>query len=140
MNPERTHSHLKSAIIFAPVSLGELIDKITILEIKSQKLVGSSQKNTIKELLALKDTLKNLEFEVNADLMQQLRDVNQSLWSIEDEIRDKEIQKDFGDSFVNLARSIYKLNDRRASVKKKINLHYNSEFIEEKSYNEYQDS
>jgi len=123
--------------ILAPISLGELIDKITILQIKSLRFSGLSQDNVNIELQALKTTLEALDFRIDPELVQQLKDVNLQLWNIEDEIRDKDRQNDFGESFISLARSVYQQNDRRAAIKKQINLHYGSAFVEEKSYKDY---
>jgi len=124
-------------VIFAPISLGELIDKITILQIKLLRLSGLSKDNVNTELHALKTTLEALDFRIDPELVQQLKDVNLQLWNIEDEIRDKDRQNAFGDSFISLARSVYQHNDRRAAIKKQINLDYGSAFVEEKSYKEY---
>ena len=123
--------------ILAPVSLGELIDKITILQIKVQHLEGHAQDNVKKELEALESTLNKLQIDIDPTLIQRLQQVNQALWQIEDDIRDKEHNKDFGDTFVGLARSVYQQNDRRAAIKKEINATYGSNLIEEKSYTNY---
>ena len=123
--------------ILAPISLGELIDKITILQIKSQHLQGIALENVNKELVALETTLNNLQLNIDATLIQRLKEVNQDLWQIEDDIRDQERQKSFGDAFIQLARSVYQQNDRRAAIKKEINATYGSIFTEEKSYQEY---
>ena len=121
----------------APVSLGELIDKITILEIKQIHMTGVKLKNVDKELQLLKKTLQNKNLEIDIDLINNLKEVNKNLWEIEDNIRIKERNQDFDKEFVELARSVYKENDKRASLKKEINQKYNSELIEEKSYNNY---
>ena len=123
--------------ILAPISLGELIDKITILQIKSQHLQGIALENVNKELDALETTLNNLQLNIDTALIQSLKEVNQDLWQIEDNIRDQERQKSFGDTFIQLARSVYQQNDRRAAIKKEINTTYDSDFVEEKSYKEY---
>ena len=123
--------------ILAPISLGELIDKITILKIKIQHLEGHAQNNVMKELKALESTLNNLQIDIDSTLIQRLQQVNQALWQIEDDIRYKEHNKDFGDAFVGLARSVYQQNDRRAAIKKEINTTYGSSLIEEKSYTNY---
>ena len=125
------------APILAQVSLGELIDKITILQIKSQNLQGQALQNVKTELAALETTLNNLGLDIEPNLIQNLRDVNQSLWNIEDEIRDQERKKVFDETFIQLARSVYQKNDLRAAIKKEINITYNSDFVEEKSYQEY---
>ena len=123
--------------ILAPISLGELIDKITILQIKTQHLQGSALENVRKELEALETTLKNLQLNIDPTLIQRLKEVNQDLWQIEDDIRDQERQKSFGENFIHLARSVYQRNDRRAAIKKEINTTYGSAFVEEKSYHKY---
>ena len=123
--------------ILAPISLGELIDKITILQIKTQHLQGSALENVRKELEALETTLKNLQLNIDPTLIQRLKEVNQDLWQIEDDIRDQERQKSFGENFIHLARSVYQRNDRRAAIKKEINTTYGSAFVEEKAYQQY---
>ena len=123
--------------IVAPLSLGELIDKITILEIKTQHLQGPSLTNVKKELEQLSATLNALNLNLDAQLIKRLKDVNADLWQIEDQIRDRERQKDFGEVFIRLARSVYQQNDRRAAIKKEINTTYGSALSEEKSYKDY---
>jgi len=123
--------------ILAPISLGELIDKITILQIKTQHLQGAALENVKKELEALKTTLNNLHINIDTTLIQRLKEVNQDLWKIEDGIRDQERQKSFGETFIRLARSVYQQNDQRATIKKEINTTYGSAFVEEKSYQKY---
>ena len=123
--------------IQAPISLGELIDKITILQIKTQHLQDTALKHVITELNALEFTLNNLNLSINPKLIEQLKEVNQILWNIEDDIREQERQQNFGDTFIQLARSVYKQNDRRSAIKKEINTAYGSAFTEEKSYNPY---
>tara|TARA_B100000579_G_C22813582_1_gene846581 strand:+ start:246 stop:647 length:402 start_codon:yes stop_codon:yes gene_type:complete len=122
--------------ILAPVSLGELIDKITILEIKSKHMTGIKQKHVDKELQLLKCILEDKNLNINIDLVNDLKKINNSLWVVEDQIRLKENKHEFDQEFIKLARSVYKKNDIRASIKKEINQKYNSELIEEKSYNE----
>ena len=123
--------------ILAPVSLGELIDKITILEIKMIHMNGIKLKNVKKELDLLKFILKDQSIEIDIDLINHLKEVNNNLWTIEDNIRIKESTQEFDKEFIELARSVYKENDKRASIKKEINQKYNSELVEEKSYNNY---
>ena len=127
--------HLSS--ILAPVSLGELIDKITILEIKQIHMTGIKLKNIKKELKLLKCILQDSNLEIDIDLIDNLKEVNNNLWEIEDNIRIKESNQNFDKEFIQLARSVYKENDKRASIKKEINQKYNSELIEEKSYKSY---
>ena len=123
--------------ILAPVSLGELIDKITILEIKQIHMTGIKLKNVDKELKLLKKILQDKNLEIDIALINSLKDVNNNLWEIEDNIRIKESNQKFDKEFIQLARSVYKENDQRASIKKEMNLKYNSELVEEKSYNNY---
>jgi len=123
--------------ILAPVSLGELIDKITILEIKKIHMTGIKLKNVDKELKLLRKILQDKDLEIDIDLINNLKEVNNNLWEIEDNIRIKESNQEFDKEFIQLARSVYKENDKRASIKKEINQKYNSELVEEKSYNNY---
>ena len=120
--------------ILAPISLGELIDKISILQIKTQHLKGTALENVKKELEALETTLNDLQLNIDATHVQRLKEVNQDLWQIEDDIRDQERQSSFGNIFIHLARSVYQKNDVRAAIKKEINATYGSIFVEEKSY------
>ena len=120
--------------ILAPVSLGELIDKITILEIKQINMTGIKLKNVNKELKLLKKILQDKNLEIDINLINSLKKVNNNLWEIEDNIRIKERNQQFNNEFIQLARSVYKENDKRASIKKEINQKYNSKLIEEKSY------
>jgi hypothetical protein len=122
--------------IRAPISVGELIDKITILQIKLERLSGPSARNVAKELAALNQARSdaNLNEPEIASLMIQLKAVNAELWDIEDQIRQLEACKDFGPRFINTARSVYSLNDSRAAIKRLINVASDSDIIEEKSY------
>ena len=119
------------------ISIGELIDKITILEIKKNHFQEEKLDNVNKELSQLKRSLKESQIIIDLDLIESLSKVNSELWSIEDKIRLKEKEKDFSDEFIQLARSVYIKNDERASIKKMINLKYSSNIIEEKSYMKY---
>ena len=127
----------KSGHLLSPLSLGELVDKITILQIKTKHLQGTALKNVKKELEALETTLNDHQLNIDPTLIQRLKEVNQDLWQIEDDIRDQERQKSFGENFIRLARSVYQQNDRRAAIKKEINTTYGSAFVEEKSYQQY---
>lgn len=126
-------------MIEVPVSWGELIDKITILEIKSER-IGDQAKlgNVRKELELLKSRLgaRAAQPEISR-LTGSLRDVNGTLWNVEDEIRACENAGDFGSRFVELARSVYITNDRRAALKREINIVLGSDLFEEKSYQAY---
>ena len=122
------------------LSVGELIDKITILQLKMKFIKNKEQLNNIRnELGTLKPLLKenNLETPKINELFAELYKINLTLWKIEDKIREKERQSDFSDEFISLARSVYFTNDKRADIKKKINLISGSELIEEKSYAKY---
>ncbi len=123
--------------LLVPVSIGELIDKITILEIKKSHMTGIKLKNVDKELELLKCILDDNNLEINIDLVNRLKAINNSLWEIEDKIRIKEGNQEFDKDFINLARSVYKENDIRASIKQEINYKYNSDLVEEKLYNDY---
>ena len=123
--------------ILAPVSLGELIDKITILEIKKSKFSGDALNNVLHETNSLKRILEQLPIAINADLVEKLRKINSSLWDIEDQIREHERTKNFNSDFVNLARLVYQSNDLRSSIKREINITHGSSIIEEKSYSDY---
>ena len=123
--------------ITVPISLGELIDKITILQIKTQHLQGAALENVKTELDALEASLNNLNLNMNPTLIQPLQEINQDLWQIEDAIRDQERQKNFEETFIRLARSVYQKNDQRSKIKKNINTAYGSALVEEKSYEQY---
>lgn len=132
----RPHSQEGQAIL-APISLGELVDKITILEIKSQHLQDRALANVHKELQALQTTFRNLSLDIDSKLVAQLKQVNENLWRIEEAIREQEQRQDFGEIFIQLARSVYQENDQRAALKKEINTLYHSAYIEEKSYTDH---
>lgn len=114
-----------------PVSIGEIVDKITILLIKKEKIPEHIAK-ICQELDLLKEEIKN--FSVDPALINELQYVNNQLWEVEDLLREKEKIKSFDDAFIELARSVYKLNDRRSVLKKQINQTLNSEIQEFKSY------
>jgi len=120
-----------------PVSWGELIDKITILEIKAVRIMAPHALSNIRlELNFLNEKTANVLL-IRPDIMKmkgELAVVNESLWDIEDRIREKEAVNDFGEEFIALARSVYKTNDRRAAIKKGINNILQSKLVEEKSY------
>ena len=124
-------------IINAPISIGELVDKITILEIKKNKLQNSKLENVLKELSFLRKLMEKHQIEITDNLFTQLKEINLKLWNIEDQIRIKEKNKEFDNIFIELARSVYFKNDKRAEIKKRINQLSNSEITEEKSYAEY---
>jgi site-specific recombinase XerD len=123
--------------ISIPVSIGELIDKLTILEIKAGLLQGESGANVETELQLLQEVLQASGLKINEQLRQKLKKVNQKLWSIEDDIREHERRKSFDHKFIQLARSVYIQNDRRSAIKRQINMLYGSTIVEEKSYRPY---
>jgi len=123
-----------------PISWGELIDKITILEIKKSNIkLVSALMNINKELSYLENIVENCDgvTELIAELKQQLLDVNKRLWNIEDDIREKELNQEFDIVFIELARKVYLLNDERSKLKKSINQILKSEIVEEKSYKNF---
>ena len=123
-----------------PISPGELIDKITILEIKSQRMQDPAKlRNVRTELELLRDTWRNSPFAATdiSSEWTQLRDVNARLWEIEDRIRDKERAAVFDAGFIELARAVYVTNHERAAIKKRINTRLGSALVEEKSYADY---
>ena len=123
--------------LLTPVSLGEIIDKITILEIKTEQLNGTAQAHASHELGLLVQVLTSADISMDPSLKVQLQSVNRRLWQIEDDIRDHEHRKDFGPSFIELARSVYFNNDERAAIKRQINERYGSAIVEVKSYSDY---
>lgn len=126
--------------ILVPVSPGELIDKITILRIKAERIDDPARRaNVAVELAALEAVLAAhvAEDAEIARLTDELRAVNEALWVVEDDLRDLERAKDFGPRFVELARAVYVTNDRRAALKKAINTALGSRIVEEKSYRPY---
>jgi len=123
-------------IIMAPISIGELFDKITILTIKVARISDPLKiENVIKELIQLRAIADNLEAPLELNVYYtQLLTVNQDLWDIEDSKRKHEQEQRFDDEFIKLARQVYIKNDYRAELKKKINVLMGSTIIEEKSY------
>ncbi len=122
------------------VSYGELIDKITILEIKFTRITDvAKHANIERELAVLNDAWLQVGAnpEVVAGLRAELKSINESLWEIEDQIRQQEADKSFDQGFISLARSVYRMNDARAVVKRSINDRLGSALIEEKSYQRY---
>lgn len=121
------------------VSIGEVVDKYTILLIKKEMIDDTTKVANVENELNYLTTILTINQPdvLNDVLTSQLQSVNKDLWVVEDKIRDYERIKVFEGEFISLARSVYKLNDTRASIKKEINLKYNSVFIEEKSYKEY---
>lgn len=127
-------------LIHVPVSWGELLDKITILEIKAERIADPAKTaNVAKELAALRATRDEAGVDLTpiSAVIGALREVNEALWRIEDDIRDCERQGDFGARFVALARDVYRTNDKRAALKRQVNEALGSDLVEEKSYAAY---
>ncbi len=125
---------------FVSISWGELFDKITILQIKFEKITTQKSLENINQELTHLISIFDIKFKDNAlakDLKKDLERVNNKLWEIEDQIREKERKKTFDKEFIQLARSVYITNDERARIKKKINVTFESSVVEEKSYSEY---
>lgn len=123
------------------VSWGELIDKITILEIKRERLQNTEARLEVEKELELLKQARSTYADTPAgllDLTMELKQVNESLWDIEDKIRDHERRKDFSMSFIELARSVYQLNDERAQLKRNLNIIMKSDIVEQKSYTPYE--
>lgn len=128
------------SLIETPVSYGELIDKITILEIKSRRIRDDAKLANVRNELDLLNAVWGNSDAAQTDVTQErarLLAVNEALWDIEDTIRLKERAQAFDDEFIELARAVYFRNDERASFKRDINLRLGSELVEEKSYQDY---
>lgn len=128
------------SLISTPVSYGELIDKITILEIKSERMADAAKLANVRDELQILDRLWNMDEHSRTDIAAEraeLKRINEALWEIEDEIRVKERDKAFDARFIELARAVYHTNDKRAAVKRTINLKLGSRLVEEKSYQDY---
>lgn len=128
------------SLISAPVSHGELIDKITILEIKSERMTDAAKLANVHDELQLLGALWAGDAASRTDISSErdeLKRINEVLWEIEDEIRVKERNQAFDARFIELARAVYHTNDRRAAVKRAINLKLGSRLVEEKSYQDY---
>lgn len=127
--------------ILIPISPGELLDKITILQIKAERIADPAKVANVEAELDRLSKVWSEAVEVDAEitaLATELKSVNEALWEIEDDIRDEERGRRFGERFIELARAVYVTNDERANAKKKVNLHLNSTIVEEKSYQDYQ--
>ena len=124
-----------------PISYGELVDKLTILEIKQKKISDDNKlkniNNEYAELDNVATKLKNIDKKQYALFYKKLLTINQSLWDIEDKIRVLEKENDFNTEFIELARKVYITNDKRFDMKSEINKHFGSEFFEEKQYVKY---
>lgn len=121
-----------------PISIGELIDKLTILKIKSERITDQIKLKLVEqEINELESTLDSLKLKDLDSLYEELKKTNETLWEIEDQIRDKERAKKFDDEFISLARAVYITNDQRFEIKNKINYRFGSLIKEVKSYQEY---
>jgi len=126
--------------ILIPISPGELLDKITILEIKSARITSAEKKSNVNNELDMLNKVWGNAITQDTDIVSmraELKNINETLWDIEDDIRDEERANRFGEKFIELARSVYVTNDLRADVKKRVNLHLKSDIVEEKSYQDY---
>ena len=127
-------------LLHVPLSVGEVLDKVTILEIKSERIDDAAKlKNINNELAQLRALLTDAVFDEASikSLVDELKQINEALWDIEDNIRDQEMAGTFGDRFIELARAVYVTNDKRALIKKKLNEETGSTLVEEKSYKDY---
>lgn len=126
--------------LLTPISPGELLDKLTILDIKSERIADPDKLanvNRERELLEAVWRDAGLDNESIRALRSELKRINEALWVIEDDIREEERQARFGERFIELARSVYITNDQRAAIKKQVNLELDSAIVEEKSYRDY---
>jgi len=126
--------------ITIPISPGELLDKITILEIKSDRIDDADKKANVNNELAMLNKVwadAVIEDDEIKAMRTEMKNINETLWDIEDDVRDEERDKRFEDRFIELARSVYVTNDQRADVKKRINIYLKSDIVEEKSYQDY---
>ena len=126
--------------ILIPISPGELLDKITILQIKSERIADPAKVANVRTELEMLDKVWRQAVDQDDTieaLTAELKSINEALWEIEDDIRDEERNRRFGERFIELARAVYVTNDERANAKKKVNLHLNSSIVAEKSYQDY---
>lgn len=131
-------SKISDGVVLVPVPIGDLVDKITILRIKTARISDPGKLANVRlELSALEQVFRDLDADMTAEMknaIEQLHHINERLWTIEDDIRACERAGDFGDRFVALARSVYQCNDLRARIKRDVNVLMGSRLIEEKSY------
>jgi len=123
------------------LAYGELLDKMTILQIKSERITDKSKLTNVNKELELLNNLWKSDEKSSVDISNEftaLKEINEKIWDIEDGIRDKERVKEFDEKFIELARSVYFSNDKRAEIKRAINLKLGSELLEEKSYSDYE--
>jgi len=123
------------------LAYGELLDKMTILQIKSERITDENKLSNVNKELGLLNDLWKLDKKSLVGIASEftaLKDINEKIWDIEDGIRDKERAKEFDQEFIELARSVYFSNDKRAEIKRVINIKLGSDLIEEKSYADYE--
>lgn len=126
--------------ILVPISPGELIDKITILQIKSERMTDAAKVANVRVELGILESTWRQSAPTGSNIdaeWAELKRINEQLWVIEDDIRDKELAKAFDQQFIELARAVYVTNDDRAAVKRQINTKLGSRIVEEKSYKQY---
>lgn len=131
---------MTEATIDVPLAPGELVDKITILEIKTERIDDPAKLRNVRRELEILRALHERHQIGSADVIRlgkSLKSVNENIWDLEDQIRDYERDNDFGAGFIDVARKIYRTNDQRAALKRDINLHLGSTIVEEKSYADY---
>lgn len=131
---------MTEATIDVPLAPGELVDKITILEIKTERITDDAKLSNVRrelDILRAVHEHHQLGTEETIRLGKSLKRINETLWDLEDRIRDYERNDDFGAGFIDVARKIYRTNDERAALKREINLHLGSNIVEEKSYADY---
>jgi len=137
LNYKKQEKNLKKNIMQIEVSIGEIVDKLSILQIKLENITDEGKLvNVKKEFNYLYDIVFK-DLKIQLDDYQRLLNINKQLWDIEDDIRDEERAKRFEDKFIELARAVYVTNDERSRIKKDINVKYGSDFVEEKSYQDY---
>jgi hypothetical protein len=132
------NSKIKSLLV--DVAPGEMIDKITILAIKSERMEDQAKLQNVRHELDILATTRDKEIPSSPELdalTAQLKSINEALWKIEDDIRDCEAAKDYSQIFIDLARAVYITNDKRANLKREINMLLGSDIVEEKSYKDY---
>lgn len=126
--------------ISVPTSPGELIDKLTILRLKTERIADPAKLANVRHELTVLSAIAETHLapsDALTSLWEALYDINGRLWKIEDDIRDCEARQDFGPAFIELARAVYLTNDRRAAIKKQINILLGSDLVEEKSYTDH---
>lgn len=120
------------------VSVGEIVDKASILEIKLDKISDIDKlSNVEREYKLIKKAMESLGIETDSTVYRELKKINLDIWETEDSIRNLELEKNFSDKFIQFARNVYFYNDTRAAIKRRINLEHNSMIVEEKEYTDY---